>query len=198
MLKRLFRTFSQATSAALPAPSAHKLAANPAGDSSPALAGNFTPSGNYFPLPWRSAGLGSRGASAPQREFHSCADCGFKHRPPVRVLARSIRGVARWRRSRAVSPPRSSNQTCADFPHSAFGPRSIHPFAHGRLAVVLVRRTKPSVSSDDSSGSFPDPVPRTLYLRHNHWRNRGQACSCAPAPPPHAPPVGQHRPLRPR
>jgi len=49
--------------------------------------------------------------------------------------------------AKAAPFPLPAHQTGrADFPHPAFGPRSIHAFAHGRLAVVLVSRTKPSVS----------------------------------------------------
>ena len=35
---------------------------------------------------------------------------------------------------------------------SAFGPRSIHAFAHGRLLVVFSNRTNPSVSWRYPSG----------------------------------------------
>lgn len=56
--------------------------------------------------------------------------------------------VEEWRGGGEAAPvPLPAHQTGrADFPHPAFGPRSVHAFAHGRLAVVFVRRMRPSVS----------------------------------------------------
>lgn len=50
---------------------------------------------------------------------------------------------ARWRRSRSVSTQRPSNQTCG-FPASGFRNKVDSALAHGRFAVVMVSRTRPS------------------------------------------------------
>ena len=51
-----------------------------------------------------------------------------------------------------------------------------HGFAHGRLAVRQVRRTRPNSSCKVTSGNLAIPRPCTLCLSHSHWRSRRQVC----------------------
>ena len=61
---------------------------------------------------------------------------------------------------------RSSDRTCAT---NASGPRrKRHDFAHEKLRVRLVIRTRPKCSCSLSSENFPDADPDTLCFARSH------------------------------